>query len=188
LIVRNDRGADTIVKTEYIAILEGPRAAFDFVATEGFVSFENNSEEANDYFWDFGNDSTSTDVNPSIEYTETGDYPVVLMAMNECGVDTSTQTVSIMIDAVVQNQLQAELKLFPNPTSSLLTIAWEGLEAGHYQFNVVDNLGQVVLRRSVQVGAVNDQLIMDMSALSPGVYYLNIENGIREAVLRFIIL
>ncbi len=60
------------------------------------VRFENQSEKAVSYAWDFGNGQTSTDPNPTIRYYKSGDYPVVLTATNEKGKSKSiTQTINV---------------------------------------------------------------------------------------------
>jgi len=60
------------------------------------VSFNNTSTNAVSYAWSFGNDSTSTDVNPKTNYTEKGSYTVSLTAKNEDGkTNVSTKTVKV---------------------------------------------------------------------------------------------
>lgn len=44
------------------------------------IEFENNSEKATDYFWDFGDGSTSTEVTPKHKYMSSGNYEVTLKA------------------------------------------------------------------------------------------------------------
>ncbi|MBW4888859.1 gliding motility-associated C-terminal domain-containing protein [Mucilaginibacter sp. HMF5004] len=47
------------------------------------VSFTNTSTNADSYIWDFGDGTTSTDVNPVHFYTAKGDYTVTLTATNQ---------------------------------------------------------------------------------------------------------
>jgi hypothetical protein len=59
------------------------QAKFTFSVTNGSiapatVNFENQSINASSYLWDFGNDETSSDENPAIEYSEPGTYKVTL--------------------------------------------------------------------------------------------------------------
>ncbi len=49
------------------------------------VNFQNTSTGAISYFWDFGNAQTSILTEPSVIYTEYGEYPVMLVATNEYG-------------------------------------------------------------------------------------------------------
>ena len=44
------------------------------------IKFENNSKEAESYFWDFGDGTTSTDASPNHTFTASGNYNVQLKA------------------------------------------------------------------------------------------------------------
>jgi PKD repeat protein len=60
-------------------------------------SISNSSADATTYFWDFGNGNVSNLQNPSlICYTEPGQYVIQLIACNNQGCDTTTQTVSVL--------------------------------------------------------------------------------------------
>jgi len=49
------------------------------------VEFSNSTASATTYFWDFGDGSTSTDVNPTHIYTDAGSYTVLMIATNSLG-------------------------------------------------------------------------------------------------------
>lgn len=57
------------------------------------VVFQNNSSNGNEFFWDFGDGSTSTDVNPSHTYAGPGQYTVTLVVSdtNNCFASDSLQ-------------------------------------------------------------------------------------------------
>jgi len=59
--------------------------------------YSNNCSVNDGYFWDFGDDSTSTLRDPSHIYTNPGTYSVSLYAENSCGI-TNTVTKSICIE------------------------------------------------------------------------------------------
>ncbi len=71
------------------------------VDCDGFsVDFDNQSEDAVDFFWDFGDPSTTSDIstldNPSYVYPDTGLYEIMLIAgPNEACADTSYSYVSV---------------------------------------------------------------------------------------------
>lgn len=52
------------------------------------ITFQNVSSNATSYFWDFDDGSTSTSVNPSHTYADTGTYQVMLIASNPTAADT----------------------------------------------------------------------------------------------------
>lgn len=60
------------------------------------VFFINNSTGTNSYFWNFGDSTTSTLINPAHFYSATGTYTIMLIASSgSCGGDTTYQTVTI---------------------------------------------------------------------------------------------
>ncbi|MBK7130840.1 MAG: PKD domain-containing protein [Crocinitomicaceae bacterium] len=49
------------------------------------VIFDNNSQNGNSYFWDFGDGSTSTDYEPTHFYTTPGNYTAMLIVSDSMG-------------------------------------------------------------------------------------------------------
>lgn len=62
------------------------------------VKFTNNSFNANTYFWDFGNGNTSTQLNPTQFYNQSGTYNVKLVATGNNGVDSLIKNTYIVIN------------------------------------------------------------------------------------------
>lgn len=61
------------------------------------VVFQNDTEYAETYEWQFGDLGTSTDVEPSFTFTEPGSYTVSLLAYNECAcVDSTSLLVKVL--------------------------------------------------------------------------------------------
>ncbi|MBK7871300.1 MAG: PKD domain-containing protein [Saprospiraceae bacterium] len=95
LVASNPIGFDT---TEtLILVKDRPDGAFSINSTEGsaMITTTNSSADATNYLWRFGDGKTSTDANPTHIYTSDGNYTVTLIAQNECGNDTTTQSVNI---------------------------------------------------------------------------------------------
>src|SRR5574344_851168 len=59
------------------------------------VNFENQSLNSDSYLWNFGDGTVSTEENPSHQYTEKGDYKIILTAKNGGGTDTVSQMFSV---------------------------------------------------------------------------------------------
>ncbi len=78
-------------------------AAFTYFidGTTGTVEFTNTSTNADSYFWDLGNNNTTTEENPIDTYTESGEYTVQLIAKNLAGgSDTISQIIEISLPDV----------------------------------------------------------------------------------------
>ncbi len=66
------------------------------------VSFTNLSVNGNNFWWDFGDGNTSTNINPQHTYNNYGTYTVTLIADGgTCGIDTIIQTQYITIDSAL---------------------------------------------------------------------------------------
>lgn len=83
----------TITKTALINILAPPIADFNASPGEntpvefrkGTFSFDNSSENATSYSWDFGDGTVSTLSDPTHKYEQTGSFRVTLYATNNIG-------------------------------------------------------------------------------------------------------
>lgn len=72
-----------------------------FCSFPATVHFTNNSSNSNVFEWDFGDGSTSTDMNPDHTYTSYGDFTVTLISSGgSCGTDTLIETSFISVDTL----------------------------------------------------------------------------------------
>lgn len=98
-----------------------PFASFQYEVSEDNpleVSFTNTSENAESYTWEFGDGETSTEENPTYEYSEAGSYDVVLTATNADGVSTeATQTIEIGTTSLLSGDDSKTWKLYREGTS-----------------------------------------------------------------------
>ncbi len=80
-----------------LSIGQGPEADFDYAYAPGDLSavFANTSTGADSIRW-FAAGQTSTDPDPVFDFPEDGVYPVLLVAYNACGSDTTEQTITIV--------------------------------------------------------------------------------------------
>ncbi|GAB3169312.1 hypothetical protein GCM10027291_19580 [Telluribacter humicola] len=63
------------------------------------VNFTNQSSNANSYEWNFGDNTTSTQPNPTKQYTKAGNYVVKLTATGQGGSHSTEQTINIAAPA-----------------------------------------------------------------------------------------
>jgi PKD repeat protein len=105
LIATNAAGCrDTFRFSNTISVNQTPLASFTSSVTSGCaplaVNFTNTSTVISGatYSWDFGNGQTSTLANPSVSYTDSGTYQVVLVVSNGNGCfHTATQYIHVNI-------------------------------------------------------------------------------------------
>jgi PKD repeat protein len=77
------------------------------------VTFNNLSENATSYYWDFGDGKNSSSTNPNHTYTEGGTYSVTLKAFNSVGNDVMTKTVKIKNKPTKMKITKVELINYP---------------------------------------------------------------------------
>jgi len=100
---------------------------FSFTTNELEVSFTNLSADANFWFWDFGNDSSSLLENPAPQnYASGGTYEVTLIATNDICADTYSAT--FVIDscplAAITYQLNSHNAFFYTPVTNTTSYFW----------------------------------------------------------------
>jgi len=129
------------------------------------VYFQNLSQNATTYSWDFndpssGSSNTSTDEFPSHVFAADGVYQVQLTASN--GTYTNTVTIPVVIGMLATNQFLTDnaVVLYPNPFQSQIK-SNQKEQGTHY--TVINSLGQMIYQ-----GANLEQ--QDFSSLNSGIY------------------
>ena len=74
-----------------------PEAGFSYEQIDNTVHFYDESVNATEYLWDFGDGTTDTMQNPTHIYTESGQFIVSQTVSSNCLTDTSTDTIQIVI-------------------------------------------------------------------------------------------
>ena len=98
LIVNDGTNMDTLQQLTYIQADSLPVADYDYsyILGETEVMFADSSLNADSIFWDFGDGNTSSEMNPINNYSSDSTYTVTLIAVNNCGADTTTQEIQII--------------------------------------------------------------------------------------------
>ena len=100
--------------------------------------------------WTFegGDPTTSTEDVVAVTYTTAGSFTTTLIAYNTDESKTDTVTLSVTVTesgvAVDENAI-SEISVYPNPTSSIINIAAEGMQ----NITIVDMAGRVVMSKDV---------------------------------------
>lgn len=131
LTVTNAQGSNSITQDEFITVGDDPIADFDFTIDELEVAFENLSEGATSFNWNFDDGNNSTLENPIHNYEEDGVYDVVLTVTNSCGSDNATFELEIITIPVADFDASPtegcdpmEVEFFNYSSSNALTYLW----------------------------------------------------------------
>lgn len=88
------------------------------VAENNIFIFQNDSQNASSYYWDFGNGTTSTERNPKTEFQNAGVYAVTLTVKNNSGNTAATKkeikVVVPVMKTITIKDLDLNSKLLPD--------------------------------------------------------------------------
>jgi PKD repeat protein len=163
----------TEIKKQVITVVSNPTAGFAYsVSDSNKVSFINKSVGATSYFWNFGNDSTSTLENPKIKYKIKSPYSVCLTAF----VSSSCTNMSCLLintaTAIQELPKDVSVTISPNPTSNRVDIkvAHSRPFRQDEKITVYDWLGRKVYELS-NLSLINS---VDMSNFANGIYFFRL--------------
>ena len=178
LQVSNVFGTMSQVFASYITVNSMPEAEFDF-NTEGLeVSFEDLSTGGNiTHNWAFGDGNESQDKNPVHLYESPGLYEVQLAIKNDCGADTFSVEINLIIDDVAEVSWLEGIALFPNPNNGNFTVELRGLPAEALEFRIFNVLGQQFYQASDNFSAGFLRKNFEVEYLTAGLYLLEIRSG-----------
>ena len=93
------------------------------------ITFVNNTGNGLSYHWDFGDGTTSTDVNPTHAYSSVGNYNVTLIATNINGSDTlfKPNYIKIFTDGPIASTCAATT-LLPIGTTGIYRVEFGGID------------------------------------------------------------
>ncbi len=146
------------------------------------VQFYNNSINATDFQWDFGDSTTSILFSPSHTYMYVDTFTVTLTSTSGTGCE------NILVKAkyiIVQNPTDIEsinanntFNLYPNPAKDKLTI--ESLQKSTIE--ILNVQGQKITQQQLK----QDKTDIDISGLAKGLYILKLNNNDMTEVTKFL--
>ncbi len=101
LIAKNEAGSHQYEMPALIKVKTKPSAIFSVVVDKSLVTLETKVEKGFSYLWSFGDGTKTQEPNPVYQYSKDGNYTISLTAINECGISTSSQTVTIAFEKPV---------------------------------------------------------------------------------------
>ncbi len=149
----------------------------------GVFNFNDLSSDANNWLWDFGDNTTSTQQNPTHTYNSSGNYTVRLSVNN--GACTSTQVISVIVGLQPISQKKWGFKILPNPTEGLAQILLEKPLDEDLEVKIMHLAGKHIQSFNIPSGAL--ELSLDLSSLPNAVYLVQIRGNELVEVRKLIV-
>ena len=150
------------------------------------------------YSWDWGDGTTTDTLYTSHTYTAAALYNVCLTVTdtNGCSAQycendnlyrTNSSNTIIQINVVENttniNQLKNQnnkIKIYPNPTSSILNLSLNSLQSKGCDVQITDLLGNEIIKQSLNT----EYSTIDIEALPNGVYFIRVGNSAQKFVVQ----
>lgn len=158
-----------------VMVIDKPSAQFAVSDVGLSITTNNTSTSGTSYSWDFGDGSTSSDVNPDHTYSNAGVYTITLIGINQCGSDTTTQVVNVNPIGIENPADKIGFYVSPNPSDGIFSISIERPGA-NMTMQLFDATGRLVASRSISTGGNAWQGQWDNRQLAAGSYLLQLHS------------
>ncbi len=127
--------------------------------------------EPEQYYWDFGDGKTSTEINPSHIFAEKGIYEVCLTVSNDKSTDKSCRTLNIaMTDAIDVSAKNLSIDIFPNPVDDILLLTISDYLPENAFMVIYSVQGEKAINKKVKYGWNS----IDVRKLQSGIFIYNV--------------
>jgi len=166
-----------------------PNADFTYIPNGLLVTFSvSNTYPNGTYQWDFTNDgtidATVNATNPLRSYPAAGTYNVRLIVTNACGIDTIVKQIMVTGVGLEDGLAQRNLRLHPNPAQDQVWLQASCINWNKAIVSLFSSIGQELPLFGKEV--VGDRLLLDVSALPPGAYFLQVSEQNQRNTLKLI--
>lgn len=138
-----------------------------------------------------GNISSKIVVTGTVTTTAVGSYTLAYNVKDAWGNDAVEVTRTVVVKDTLssglnQNELLfADVKVFPNPATEVITISAKGFQSLPLQLAIYDVMGREYMKRTYNSKLVND--VINISTLNNGVYFCTMQTPQGNRTLRFVV-
>ncbi len=139
--------------------------------------------------WDFGDGQSSNQQNPTHSYTTEGIYDVSLTITNSFGSVNITKNdyIYVITNGVGDGLAISAFEVFPNPNDGRFSVLVGSEEAGKYNLEVINSLGQMVHSETIDINQVQFRHELDLGRVSKGVYHVILRNDHNKLVRKLVV-
>jgi len=171
---------------EWLINANKPQSTFNFEVDELEVQFINNSTNAGDFLWDFGDDTFDTIKNPLHVYSDFGNHIITLTASNQCFESISSDTIFLGGVGINEPFKEQQISVFPNPATDKIQIEITNSNATKCEVCITDMAGRQVFAKQFFT-TCNNNISIDSGNFGSGIYLLHYkgeENIIKKIVIK----
>jgi len=145
-----------------------PAPSFNYTVNGNNVSFTNTTTSGMSYVWDFGDGTTSTDVNPVHNYSSAGTYTLRMTASNHCYTEEIEQVIDLnsTYTGICSRDQYTVSTLSENGLYSISGIT-PGSVADVYNYD-----GKIL---NIPAEVSNNNLMIDLSRQPKGIYIVRVD-------------
>ncbi len=135
-------------------------------------------------------------INITDDSIEEGEEEIVLSLQNASGSATigpnSTFTLTIIdndglfITGLEEIGVEKNINIYPNPTSGILNIKFNGAWKGDITLKIFDTFGKEELRNTIQNNSGNSEIELDVSNRKNGIFFIELIQGDKKFVRKII--
>jgi hypothetical protein len=134
------------------------------------------------YAWTFNGSTIEGANTPEINVSENGNYVVTVTDANGCtgSADFNVQTIDLeeMTSTLV-------FSIFPNPGNETTTLSIEMIKRQEVKIAILDLHGKLQFQKVYSFNAGKNKTSLDLSELSDGIYFIQLENAEIKETIRF---
>ena len=158
-------------------------ADFDFTINAALVTFTDQSAGNPDaWFWNFGDDSTSTVSNPIHQFSGDSLFQVCLKVSNQCNSDSMCKEVEVDVTGFNESStLNKQINVYPNPAQDFIFIENRSDKHDLIQCSVTDLTGRSLMDF---VLLSNTYSTLDLTTLVKGIYLIRFSQNNQTSIRR----
>lgn len=162
-----------------------PVAAFSPNLEMFDVSFNNNSQNATSYEWNFGDGTFSSDFEPTHSFTMGGTLSMWLVAFNDCGSDTAFLDLASV--GIIESADLINFKTYPNPSNGPLNLSFQSFTQSQLTLELLDLTGRVVYEKLAIATTGPNNLVLEFGTVPSGIYQLRVLSPNSQKVMSVMI-
>ncbi len=166
-----------------ILVFEGGEAAINasYEPCTDKLTLENNSTNATNYLWEFGDGNSSTERMPKYNYTDSGTYNIIL-TINKGSYCESADTVELVINSQANPEITLYNVFTPNNdgVNDCFKMKGKNLDCSDYLLSIYNRWGEKVFETENPSECWNGKVLNTNQTLPDGTYFYILNLGNEE--------